>query len=78
MPLRDLYDFVRSRQSLSADEHPFKLGQGLIEVFRETWHLGFTSFGGPPVHFQIFHQRFVQRREGVESWLDEQTVSFGA
>lgn len=20
---------------------------------RETWYLGFTSFGGPPVHFKI-------------------------
>lgn len=22
-------------------------------VFRHNWHLGFTAFGGPPVHFKI-------------------------
>ncbi|KAF3185312.1 hypothetical protein TWF788_004631 [Orbilia oligospora] len=32
------------------------------------WHLGFTAFGGPPVHFQIFHTRFVDRLK----WIDEQ------
>jgi hypothetical protein len=42
----------------------------LIEVVRHTWYLGFTSFGGPPVHFQIFHTRFVEK----EKWVDEQTV----
>ncbi|KAL4745638.1 hypothetical protein BDW72DRAFT_50624 [Aspergillus terricola var. indicus] len=39
------------------------------EVVRHTWYLGFTSFGGPPVHFQIFHARFVEK----EKWVDEQT-----
>lgn len=33
------------------------------------WDLGFTSFGGPPVHFQIYHKRFV---DGYK-WIDEQT-----
>lgn len=42
----------------------------LSEVVRHTWYLGFTSFGGPPVHFQIFHARFVEK----EKWVDEQTV----
>lgn len=23
------------------------------EVLKVNWHLGFTSFGGPPVHFKI-------------------------
>ncbi|CEL07110.1 Putative Chromate ion transporter (Eurofung) [Aspergillus calidoustus] len=41
----------------------------LSEVVRHTWYLGFTSFGGPPVHFQILHARFVER----EKWVDEQT-----
>lgn len=41
----------------------------LNEVIRHTWYLGFTSFGGPPVHFQIFHARFVEK----EKWVDEQT-----
>lgn len=42
----------------------------LSETIRHTWYLGFTSFGGPPVHFQIFHTRFVEQ----EKWVDEQTV----
>lgn len=42
----------------------------LSKVVRHTWYLGFTSFGGPPVHFQIFHARFVEK----EKWVDEQTV----
>lgn len=41
----------------------------LGEAIRHTWYLGFTSFGGPPVHFQIFHTRFVEQK-----WVDEQTV----
>ncbi|OJJ51930.1 hypothetical protein ASPSYDRAFT_96054 [Aspergillus sydowii CBS 593.65] len=41
----------------------------LSEVVRHTWYLGFTSFGGPPVHFQIFYARFVEK----EKWVDEQT-----
>ncbi|RJE24739.1 Chromate ion transporter [Aspergillus sclerotialis] len=44
----------------------------LSETIRHTWYLGFTSFGGPPVHFQIFHARFVEK----EKWVDEQTVDF--
>ncbi|KAK6360900.1 hypothetical protein TWF730_007015 [Orbilia blumenaviensis] len=32
------------------------------------WHLGFTAFGGPPVHFQIFHTKFVDKLK----WIDEQ------
>jgi hypothetical protein len=26
---------------------------GTTDVFSKNWHLGFTAFGGPPVHFQI-------------------------
>ncbi|KAF6838353.1 transporter YwrB [Colletotrichum plurivorum] len=37
-------------------------------VFRYNWHLGFTAFGGPPVHFKILHDRFVKRLQ----WIDEQ------
>ncbi|CAG9989460.1 unnamed protein product [Clonostachys byssicola] len=33
-----------------------------------TWHLGLTCFGGPPVHFRIFHTLFVQKLQ----WIDEQ------
>ncbi|KAI4629668.1 uncharacterized protein J4E87_002854 [Alternaria ethzedia] len=39
------------------------------------WDLGFTAFGGPPVHFQILHRRFVEGVgfQGGSKWLDEQT-----
>jgi chromate transport protein ChrA len=55
----------------------------LIDVLLRTWDLGFTAFGGPPVHFRILHRRFVEQvevgqgneQEG-EKWVDEQTVSF--
>ncbi|TKA79269.1 hypothetical protein B0A49_03686 [Cryomyces minteri] len=33
------------------------------------WYLGFTSFGGPAVHFQIFYKMFVQDLK----WIEEQT-----
>jgi hypothetical protein len=33
------------------------------------------SFGGPPVHFQILHRRFVDGVGGKTKWIDEQTVS---
>lgn len=50
-----------------------KLTSRLLDVFLRTYDLGFTAFGGPPVHFQILHRRFV---DGVEkpAWIDEQTV----
>ncbi|KAH9220305.1 chromate transporter-domain-containing protein [Leptodontidium sp. 2 PMI_412] len=38
------------------------------DVFAKNWHLGFTAFGGPPVHFQIMHKKFVERN----NWIDEQ------
>lgn len=40
------------------------------------WHLGFTSFGGPPAHFQIMRKRFVDAENGRIPWIDDQTVSF--
>lgn len=45
-----------------------KIGASFWTTIRETWYLGFTSFGGPPVHFKIFHYKFVQRLQ----WIDEQ------
>ncbi|KAK3499425.1 chromate transporter-domain-containing protein [Neurospora hispaniola] len=38
------------------------------KVFLVNWHLGFTAFGGPPVHFRIFNDKFVQKTK----WIDEQ------
>ncbi|CAM1507476.1 Fc.00g071170.m01.CDS01 [Cosmosporella sp. VM-42] len=35
---------------------------------KENWHSGFTSFGGPPVHFKIFHDKFTVKLK----WIDEQ------
>ncbi|KAH7247352.1 chromate transporter-domain-containing protein [Fusarium redolens] len=44
------------------------LGERFWNTIRENWYLGFTSFGGPPVHFKIFHDKFVAKL----SWIDEQ------
>jgi chromate transport protein ChrA len=41
----------------------------VLDMIAHNWSLGFTSFGGPTVHFQIFHQIFV---EGYK-WIDETT-----
>ncbi|EOA81297.1 uncharacterized protein SETTUDRAFT_99154 [Exserohilum turcica Et28A] len=48
-----------------------KLQWRLLDVFLNMWDLGFTAFGGPPVHFQILHRRFVEGKGGAK-WLDEQ------
>ena len=50
---------------------PSLLNSSLLDVFIRTWYLGFASFGGPVVHFQIFHRLLV---EGQNPWIDEQTV----
>lgn len=50
-----------------------KLTSRLLDVFLRTYDLGFTAFGGPPVHFQILHRRFVDG-VGKPAWIDEQTV----
>jgi hypothetical protein len=81
MPLQSLLsalrDHTRTRRNASLQPNTDALSQRLAEVFLRTWDLGFTSFGGPPVHFQILHRRFV---EGVgfngSKWIDEQTVRF--
>ncbi|QRV82398.1 chromate ion transporter [Ceratobasidium sp. AG-Ba] len=44
----------------------------LIKVLLRTFDLGFTAFGGPPVHFQILYQRFVDG-DGKMPLVDEQT-----
>ena len=81
MPLQSiissLRNHTRTRRNASLQPNTENLGGRLAEVFVRTWDLGFTAFGGPPVHFQILHRRFV---EGVgfgggSRWIDEQTVS---
>lgn len=51
-----------------------KLTTRLLDVILRTFDLGLIAFGGPPVHFQIFHRRFVDGH-GKPPWIDEQTVS---
>jgi hypothetical protein len=81
MPIASIFSSLRNhargRRNASHQANTEKLGGRLAEVVARTWDLGFTAFGGPPVHFQILHRRFV---EGVgfgggSKWIDEQTVS---
>lgn len=69
---------ARTRRTSSLQANTDKLEWRLFEVFARMWDLGFTAFGGPPVHFQILHHRFVDGAgfNGGSKWLDEQTVSF--
>lgn len=41
----------------------------VLDMLAHNWYLGFTSFGGPTVHFQIFRKLFVDKYK----WLDETT-----
>ena len=47
----------------------------LVVTFQATWDLGIVSFGGPPVHYQIFYRRFVQTSDERMRWADERMVS---
>jgi hypothetical protein len=60
------------------DSNKDSLTHRLTDVFLHTWDLGFIAFGGPPVHFQILHRRFVEGKGGKEKWVDEQTVMLGS
>jgi len=64
----------RKRDELDPTYQNNSLSTRLIEVFLRTWDLGLTAFGGPPVHFQIIYNRFVEGKGGSK-WIDEQTVS---
>jgi phosphoketolase len=33
--------------------NPGRVAERLWEVVEQGWYLGFTAFGGPPVHFKI-------------------------
>jgi hypothetical protein len=69
----------QSRRAGSDAPHGDQLALPLHDRLRDavlrTWDLGFVAFGGPPVHFRILHQRFVEGLGGKEKWVDEQTVS---
>ncbi|KAK0102518.1 hypothetical protein ONS95_006132 [Cadophora gregata] len=61
--------FQTSWQSLnSIQRHAPEIWEQVKDVFAKNWHLGFTAFGGPPVHFQIIHKKFVEKNH----WIDEQ------
>src|SRR4051794_24634164 len=87
MTLHSLISSLRHRssppRSSRANTNTESLQSRLWDVFVRMWDLGFTSFGGPPVHFQILHRRFVEGKENwgegegreERKWLDEQTVS---
>lgn len=70
---RSVHEYQRDASNVckpNTQHLPFRLA----DVFLRIWDLGFTAFGGPPVHFQIFHQRFVESRGAYAAWVDEQTV----
>ncbi|KAF2017690.1 chromate ion transporter-like protein [Aaosphaeria arxii CBS 175.79] len=73
--ISSLRTHIRSQRNSSLQANTEKLQWCLAEVFMRTWDLGFTAFGGPPVHFQILHRRFVQGVGfgGGSKWIDEQT-----
>lgn len=71
--IKTIHHLTRDRENAyhaNNDKLIIRLG----EVFARTWDLGLTAFGGPPVHFQILHHRFVEGRGGLTPWIDEQTV----
>ena len=72
--LGDINTAERTDYAVAYQPNTATLSKRLLDVFWRTFDLGFTAFGGPPVHFQIFHQRFVDGR-GKTPWIDEQTVN---
>jgi hypothetical protein len=83
MSLSSLYSTTRRAPAIAIKKTALqanreKLGERLLDVCLRTWDLGFTGFGGSPVHFRIIHQRFVEwmgLRGGKKApWIDEQTV----
>jgi hypothetical protein len=73
-PLKALRAFISCKRNEQDSTRLNKsLSTRLFEAFLRTWDLGFTAFGGPPVHFQIIYKRFVEGKGGSK-WVDEQTV----
>ncbi|PPQ65948.1 hypothetical protein CVT26_010710 [Gymnopilus dilepis] len=63
-------DDIVDPPDFQANDH--SLSTRLLDVLSRTFDLGFTAFGGPPVHFHILHRRFVDS-VGRSPWIDEQT-----
>ena len=61
--LRRRMSSIQSSSVTSTDSLPSRL----FSVLKHSYYLGFTSFGGPPVHFQIFHALYVDKLQ----WIDE-------
>lgn len=74
---RSLSDHQHDQRNAGQPNHHGLLFR-LADTFSRTWDLGFTAFGGPPVHFQIMHRRFVQPTGGKVAWVDEQTVDLSS
>lgn len=71
-----LRTFVHTKRTALPQPNTRNLRWRLAEVTANMWDLGFTAFGGPPVHFQILHRRFVDGEGHFGAkWIDEQTVS---
>lgn len=88
MPLSAIFNSLRraggrhdARDGRRAHPNAYQANTGklllrLWEVVVNFWDLGFTAFGGPPVHFQILRARFVDEgTSGRVPWIDEQAVS---
>lgn len=78
MPLHSMISSLRAqtrrRRAGALQANTEKLGWRMADVFLNMWDLGFTAFGGPPVHFQILHRRFVDGEgHSGSKWIDEQT-----
>jgi hypothetical protein len=73
--LRDLQSRRASHERTHRDQPAAPRLERILDAVLRTWDLGFVAFGGPPVHFRILHQRFVEGLGGKEKWVDEQTVS---
>jgi hypothetical protein len=55
------FRYITSSQISSA----ISLWERTKDVFSKNWYLGFTAFGGPPVHFQIVsHVTIIQNANG--------------
>lgn len=61
-----LSSITSSLREAFARSKPFNIG-GLGEMLRQNWHLGFTAFGGPAVHFQIVSTHGLRCDQGLNT-----------
>jgi len=53
MAISSIVESIRDRIPERSSQNDNNIFQGILGVIKTQWHLGFTAFGGPPVHFQI-------------------------